>query len=504
MNYKKALKFKGITLVETVMTISIVSITMIGFTMLFVKLWKIHGFAIETGMATSLAVRTVDNVEKYVSKSRNSENGSYPIVSASENEFVFYSDYDQDGIVERIRYFLDAQELKVGIVEPDVTQIPASYNDDTETIKTVTYHVVNGVISNPGNDCTEYQLIESITGRPNNRFTSLGMARNVKHSGIYYFNINGNVFDTQVDSDGWVLVAAGSRGTHEGSYSQVYSLDYDSDSILKKSIITNLNDIKEVRIQATNQVWLLEDYLPHDLKTDNDVIVNNLKSFRTLASSDSENASWECLGYSGVKCNDSKARMELNSGSDPDKPAGCTADDLDKHLYFACNNSTGMIWTHFDGPTDWDKEQIVRGNRENDINLYVRSSPDSNKVYLTAKKGESPCAADEFKGDDGYCYTESNLVNSGAVCTNTSAGTGTRPLFRYFGDFEQIFDSGDNFDYDKILNSELSYPIDISKIRLVKILLNINIDPKQNIENVQISSFVDIKNLVSRESVSPL
>lgn len=492
---------KGLTIVETIMTIAIVVIVMGGFTFLFSRLWKVYGHTIETGVATQVAIHAIDDAVEYVNKARVSENGSYPIVSAKEDEFIFYSDYDDDGVVERVRYFLETQQLKVGIIEPDISQKPASYEDDTETITTVSKYVVNDVVVDSGGTCDEYQLAENIDGTIGKRFTSLGMARNVDYASQYYFNINGNQFSTQVTADGWVLVAAGNRSTDEASYNQVSNLYYDSDSILNSGIFISFTNIEEVRVEATNELWLEND-LPHDVKTTDSRVISDIISFQTFGHEEADDvATWTCINPGDANCSTQINRMKINASPDPDKPNGCNSDDLNKHLYFACNNANGFIWTHSDGPTDWQSEEVKRNNYDNDINLYLKGIDESNTVYLVASKVD--CGGEDFTGDDGLCYSEQDLLNAGAVCTGIEeAETNIRPIFTYFDDFESLFSGSNTFDYDRILNSKLAYPINISEIELVRILLNINVDTRQDAENTQVQSFIDVRNLTAQDSIS--
>ena len=491
-NRKKYKTLVGLTMIETIMTIVITTIVMGGFTYLFSRLWKVYGFTMETGLATRKATNALDKAKEEIIKARNSENGSYPIVSANENEFSFYSDYDNDGVVEKIRYFLDAQQLKVGIIEPDISQKPISYKDETETVKTVARYVVNDLVLDTGVTCTQYQLASKVDGSVGNKFVSVGMARNVKHAGQYYFNLNGNEFSTQVTDDGWVLVAAGNRSTNESNYTQVSDLYYDSDSILNSGILANFTNIEQIRIQATNESWL-ENNLPHDVVTSDSHMINDIIAFRTFGHEASDDAVWECYDSSDSNCSEQINRMKINSATE----SGCNSDDLNKHLYFACGNANGFSWSLNDGPTGIHSEQIKRGNKGNDINLFVRGADENNIVYMTAIK--QSCGGKEFKGDDGLCYSEQDLIDAGAVCTDIDGTeTNKRPLFTYYGDFESLSD----FNHNTILASKLSSPVDKTKIKLIRILLNINVDPKQEKENTQVETFINIRNLDSKDSVS--
>lgn len=61
--------------------------------------------------------------------------GAYPIAEAGTQSFAFYSDIDNDGIQERVRYFLSATDLKKGVIEP--TGSPLQYNPASEQVTTL-------------------------------------------------------------------------------------------------------------------------------------------------------------------------------------------------------------------------------------------------------------------------------------------------------------------------------------------------------------------------------
>jgi hypothetical protein len=59
------------------------------------------------------------------------------------------------------------------------------------------------------------------------------------------------------------------------------------------------------------------------------------------------------------------------------------------------------------------------------------------------------------------------------------------PIFYYYNA---------NYPSDKTHNP-LTIPLDTSEIRLIKILLKINIDPNKGPENMEMQSFVELRNL---------
>lgn len=75
-----------------------------------------------------------------------SEMGAYPVAAAATSSFTFFSDYDSDGVSERVRYFLEGGILKKGIIEP--TGSPFTYNTANEVIKQEIRFVVNGTSTN--------------------------------------------------------------------------------------------------------------------------------------------------------------------------------------------------------------------------------------------------------------------------------------------------------------------------------------------------------------------
>ena len=61
--------------------------------------------------------------------------GTYTIATASPQTFIFYSDIDDDGLKERIRYFLDDTDLKKGVIKPSGN--PLVYDPASEIIVSV-------------------------------------------------------------------------------------------------------------------------------------------------------------------------------------------------------------------------------------------------------------------------------------------------------------------------------------------------------------------------------
>lgn len=67
--------------------------------------------------------------------------GAYAIASATPSNLIFYSDVDNDGIREKVRYFISGSSLKRGVVAP--TGSPLVYDDTTEKLSTI----ISGFVS---------------------------------------------------------------------------------------------------------------------------------------------------------------------------------------------------------------------------------------------------------------------------------------------------------------------------------------------------------------------
>ncbi|MBI2033756.1 MAG: prepilin-type N-terminal cleavage/methylation domain-containing protein [Candidatus Liptonbacteria bacterium] len=59
--------------------------------------------------------------------------GAYPIESAATSSFAFFSDIDEDGVFERVRYFVGTSTLEKGVIEPIGN--PLVYATSSESVK---------------------------------------------------------------------------------------------------------------------------------------------------------------------------------------------------------------------------------------------------------------------------------------------------------------------------------------------------------------------------------
>jgi len=99
-------KINGFTIIETLVAIAVFTLIW-GATMSMILLvYRTQGFAMEQAMAIDEARRGVDVMAKELRQARYGDDGSYPLEKAASKEIIFYSDVDNDGQTERVRYYL--------------------------------------------------------------------------------------------------------------------------------------------------------------------------------------------------------------------------------------------------------------------------------------------------------------------------------------------------------------------------------------------------------------
>ncbi|NTV55124.1 MAG: hypothetical protein HGA16_01330 [Candidatus Moranbacteria bacterium] len=142
MNGRSVRRFlSGMTLVELITAIFVVTVAMGGFSILFLRSYKLNAFILETGVASAKASRGVDRIVADLRKVRQGDDGSYPIISGTATDLKVYLDIDNDGKTERVHYYLQNGLLKQGIAEPNATQ-PVTY-PASETVTTIVTYVAN-------------------------------------------------------------------------------------------------------------------------------------------------------------------------------------------------------------------------------------------------------------------------------------------------------------------------------------------------------------------------
>ncbi|MDP2788640.1 MAG: prepilin-type N-terminal cleavage/methylation domain-containing protein [bacterium] len=141
---KKIKNKKGFTLVEVLFGISIF-VLVVGVLTLFSRNVWIYGSFVSIGLSDANDGRTALKVMTSEIRTTSTANtGVYAIALATASAFTFYSDIDDDGLKEKIRYFLSGSSLQKGIIKP--TGSPLAYNAGNEIISTTILNITNTAI----------------------------------------------------------------------------------------------------------------------------------------------------------------------------------------------------------------------------------------------------------------------------------------------------------------------------------------------------------------------
>lgn len=189
MNYKKRSEFKkAMTIVETLVAIAIFAIGIEGFTLLFMRAWQSNSYTLEMGQSAMAVSQGVNKITGYIRGASQSDNGSYPVKSANDNDLVLYSDYDKDTVIERLHFYKSGQSVLMGVREPTGT-MPITYASGDENIITIADHIINDV-SNPIFQYYNQDYPGDTTNNPMSTPASVSAVRMVRIH--LYVNINPN------------------------------------------------------------------------------------------------------------------------------------------------------------------------------------------------------------------------------------------------------------------------------------------------------------------------
>lgn len=138
-------KLTGFSLIEILVVIGIV-ILVGGAIATFQRDVIVHNSMIQSGAVAEDSMRSI--LRQMIGELRSAspaQTGAYLISSVATNTIIFFSDIDNDGLRERVRYFLSGGDLEKGVVEP--TGQPYTYNLNNEQIRTIATDIINGTTS---------------------------------------------------------------------------------------------------------------------------------------------------------------------------------------------------------------------------------------------------------------------------------------------------------------------------------------------------------------------
>ena len=131
---------RGMTLIETVVWVSITLALMLAIVTSVQYFYRTNNYAVEQAAAVSSAQRGIEAMVKTMREGGYSSNGAYPIIAISTSSVAFYADVDSDPFIEQLRFFVEGNSLKRGVIDPSGD--PPVYTN-SETISSVSDYVRN-------------------------------------------------------------------------------------------------------------------------------------------------------------------------------------------------------------------------------------------------------------------------------------------------------------------------------------------------------------------------
>lgn len=143
--FKITVKYRqnsGIILLEVILLMAILGVIAVPASVFIYNFFSYNRTAAERILIDGQIRGILEEITKELRMAGFSDAGAYPIVSAEAQSLIFFSDVDNDGKNERIRYFLDGEFFKKGVVKS--SGHPPVYNLDSENISVLANFVKNG------------------------------------------------------------------------------------------------------------------------------------------------------------------------------------------------------------------------------------------------------------------------------------------------------------------------------------------------------------------------
>lgn len=132
---------QGFTLLETVVWVAAFAAAMIAIVSAITYFYRTDRFVVDQASATASAQRGIDKMVRVMREASYSANGAYPIISMATSSFSFYSDINNDGFAEQVRYTLQGDDIIEGIISPILGS--ASPYSGVESVSTLSEYVRN-------------------------------------------------------------------------------------------------------------------------------------------------------------------------------------------------------------------------------------------------------------------------------------------------------------------------------------------------------------------------
>jgi len=130
----------GFTFIEMLFAISVFAIMSLVVVAFFITLYKEQSADVARIQSINVAGSAIEKIHGEIRKMNRAEDGAYSLESAQGQTLIFYSDVDNDGLTEKIEYFLNGADFERKLIEPGAG---LDYSG-TPTTTIIAGNVVNG------------------------------------------------------------------------------------------------------------------------------------------------------------------------------------------------------------------------------------------------------------------------------------------------------------------------------------------------------------------------
>ena len=161
----------GYTLMEIVVVLAIFIILALLSAAFIIQGFRSTTFGYEQNTAVQNAKKIINAMIQELREARRSDAGDYLLDIVEEQNFSFYSDIDSDENIEKVRYYIDGDTFKKGLIEPTgdpleylvsneiIIEIAQYINNQAETAFTY-YDTNNNLIADPAADKDDIRLVK--------------------------------------------------------------------------------------------------------------------------------------------------------------------------------------------------------------------------------------------------------------------------------------------------------------------------------------------------------
>lgn len=142
LNHMKNYDYRGMTFIETVVTVALTAFIVLALTVLINYFYRTNAYTLEQMQAVNSARVSLGHAMSDLREASYGADGSYPILFAATSTVTFYTDLDDNGAVDKVRYYISGTTLYRGKTSPGGS--PPSYTGQPESTTLVVDNIRNG------------------------------------------------------------------------------------------------------------------------------------------------------------------------------------------------------------------------------------------------------------------------------------------------------------------------------------------------------------------------